>query len=113
METAKLITSDTGQVLVLPAEFQFDGTEVYIKRVGHAIVLFDKDHPWRSQKQCHRISIWASGCVIRTGRGLTILISIYTFLLQMAHVYTNLCQPHPQLVSLFSHNLAQHRPRQV
>lgn len=48
METAKLLTDENGQVVVLPAAFQFNGTEVYIKKVGNAIVLLNKDNPWQT-----------------------------------------------------------------
>jgi len=48
MEIAKLLTNEDGQIVVLPAAFHFNGTEVYIKKVGNAIVLLDKDNPWQS-----------------------------------------------------------------
>ncbi len=34
METAKLLTNEDGQIVVLPAAFHLNGTEVYIKKVG-------------------------------------------------------------------------------
>jgi antitoxin VapB len=48
METAKLLTNEQGQVVVLPAEFHLEGSEVYIKKVGHAIVLLNTENPWQS-----------------------------------------------------------------
>ncbi|MEL6401985.1 MAG: AbrB/MazE/SpoVT family DNA-binding domain-containing protein [Cyanobacteria bacterium J06626_4] len=48
METAKLLTNEDGQIVVLPAAFHLNGTEVYIKKVGNAIVLLNKDNPWQS-----------------------------------------------------------------
>jgi antitoxin VapB len=48
METAKLLTNEQGQVVVLPAEFHLEGSEVYIKKVGNAIVLLNKENPWQS-----------------------------------------------------------------
>lgn len=48
MEIAKLLTNEDGQIVVLPAAFHLDGTEVYIKKVGNAIVLLNKDNPWQS-----------------------------------------------------------------
>ena len=48
METAKLLTDENGQIVVLPAAFHLNGTEVYIKRVGNAIVLLNKDNPWQT-----------------------------------------------------------------
>mgnify|MGYP000249802086 CR=1 FL=1 len=48
METAKLLTDENEQVVVLPAAFQFNGTEAYIKKVGNAIILLNKDDPWQA-----------------------------------------------------------------
>lgn len=48
MNTAKLSTDGTHQVVILPKEFQITGTEVYIKKIGNAIVLISKDNPWQS-----------------------------------------------------------------
>jgi antitoxin VapB len=48
MNTAKLTTDGTNQVVILPEDFQLSGTEVYIKKVGNAIILFSKDNPWQS-----------------------------------------------------------------
>ncbi|MBD2426106.1 type II toxin-antitoxin system VapB family antitoxin [Phormidium sp. FACHB-1136] len=47
METTPLLTNDNGQVVVLPAAFHLNGTEVYIKKVGNAIVLLSTDQPWQ------------------------------------------------------------------
>ncbi|MCM2408153.1 antitoxin [Anabaena sp. PCC 7938] len=33
---------------MLPEGFQLTGTEVYIKKIGNAIVLIAKDNPWQS-----------------------------------------------------------------
>jgi antitoxin VapB len=48
MNTAKISTDGTHQIVILPEDFQMAGTEVYIKKVGNAIVLIAKDHPWQS-----------------------------------------------------------------
>lgn len=48
MNTAKLTTDGTYQIVILPEDFQLTGTEVYIKKIGHAIVLIAKDNPWES-----------------------------------------------------------------
>jgi antitoxin VapB len=48
MNTAKLSTDGTHQVVILPEEFQLTGNEVYIKKIGNAIVLIAKDNPWQS-----------------------------------------------------------------
>lgn len=38
METAKLFTNGRSQAVRLPKEFRFEGDEVFIKRVGDAVV---------------------------------------------------------------------------
>jgi antitoxin VapB len=48
MNTAKITTDGTNQVVILPEDFQLTGTEVYIKKIGNAIVLIAKDNPWQS-----------------------------------------------------------------
>ncbi|MBW4689814.1 MAG: AbrB/MazE/SpoVT family DNA-binding domain-containing protein [Komarekiella atlantica HA4396-MV6] len=48
MNTAKLSTDGTHQVVILPEDFKLTGTEVYIKKIGNAIVLIAKDNPWQS-----------------------------------------------------------------
>ncbi|MBX9257705.1 AbrB/MazE/SpoVT family DNA-binding domain-containing protein [Desmonostoc muscorum CCALA 125] len=48
MNTAKLTTDGTHQIVILPEDFQLTGTEVYIKKIGNAIVLIAKDNPWES-----------------------------------------------------------------
>ena len=39
MNTAKLSTDGTHQVVILPEDFQLTGIEVYIKQIGNAIVI--------------------------------------------------------------------------
>ncbi len=36
------------QAVILPKEFQFQGSEVYIKKIGSVIVLISKDNPWQA-----------------------------------------------------------------
>jgi antitoxin VapB len=48
MNTAKLSTDGTHQVVILPEDFKLTGTEVYIKKIGNAIILIAKDNPWQS-----------------------------------------------------------------
>jgi antitoxin VapB len=48
MNTAKISTDGTHQIVILPEDFHMVGTEVYIKKVGNAIVLIAKDNPWQS-----------------------------------------------------------------
>lgn len=48
MNIAQISTDGTHQIVILPEDFKMAGTEVYIKKVGNAIVLIDKDNPWQS-----------------------------------------------------------------
>ncbi len=48
MNTAKISTDGTHQIVILPEDFHITGTEVYIKKLGNTIVLIDKDNPWQS-----------------------------------------------------------------
>jgi antitoxin VapB len=48
MNTAKLFTSGNSQAVRLPKEYRFEGTEVFIKRVGNAIILLPYHEPWQS-----------------------------------------------------------------
>jgi antitoxin VapB len=48
MKTAKLFQNGQSQAVQLPKAFQLPGTEVYIKKVGNAIVLIPMDHPWET-----------------------------------------------------------------
>jgi antitoxin VapB len=48
MKTAKIATDGINQIVILPEDFQLTGTEVYIKKIGTAIVLIAKDNPWES-----------------------------------------------------------------
>ena len=46
MHTAKLFMNGGSQAVRLPKECRFEGTEVYVKRVGSAVILYPKDDPW-------------------------------------------------------------------
>ncbi|MBN3960223.1 AbrB/MazE/SpoVT family DNA-binding domain-containing protein [Nostoc sp. NMS8] len=48
MNTAKIATDGTHQMVILPEDFQLTGTEVYIKKISNVIVLIAKDNPWES-----------------------------------------------------------------
>lgn len=47
MKTAKLFSNGRSQAVRLPKEFRFEGDEVYIKRVGNAVVLLPHQDSWR------------------------------------------------------------------
>lgn len=46
MKTAKLFKNGDSQAVRLPKEFRFDGSEVFIKRVGSAVVLLPRARSW-------------------------------------------------------------------
>ena len=46
MKTAKLFKNGDSQAVRLPKEFRFAGDEVFIRRVGSAIVLLPKAKSW-------------------------------------------------------------------
>jgi antitoxin VapB len=48
MKTAKLFKNGESQAVRLPKEFRFPGNEVFIKRVGSAVVLLPKARSWES-----------------------------------------------------------------
>ena len=48
MNTAKLLMNGDNQTVVLPKEFQFQGNEVYIKKIGNTVVLISKENPWQT-----------------------------------------------------------------
>ncbi len=51
MERAKLFQSGRSQAVRLPKEFRFSGSEVYVKRVGNAVVLLPIEGAWDSLAQ--------------------------------------------------------------
>lgn len=46
MHTAKLFINGRSQAVRLPKEFRFEGDEVFIKRIGQAVVLLPRDRGW-------------------------------------------------------------------
>ena len=48
MDTAKIFQNGRSQAVRLPKEFRFEGTEVFIKRVGNAVVLLPHEHSWET-----------------------------------------------------------------
>jgi antitoxin VapB len=48
MNTAKLFMNGRSQAVRLPKEFRFDGDEVFIKKVGDAVVLLPYHTPWQT-----------------------------------------------------------------
>jgi len=48
MRTAKLFKNGRSQAVRLPKEFRFDGTQVFIKRVGNMVVLIPEQGSWQT-----------------------------------------------------------------
>jgi antitoxin VapB len=48
MQTARLFVNGRSQAVRLPKEYQFDGENVYIQKVGDAVILFPKDKEWET-----------------------------------------------------------------
>lgn len=46
MKTAKLFKNGESQAVRLPREFRFNGDEVFIKRIGSAVILLPKAKSW-------------------------------------------------------------------
>jgi antitoxin VapB len=46
VKTAKLFKNGESQAVRLPREFRFDGDEVFIKRIGSAVILLPKAKSW-------------------------------------------------------------------
>ena len=48
METAKLFRNGRSQAVRIPQEFRFEGTEVFIKKIGNAILLIPYRESWQT-----------------------------------------------------------------
>jgi antitoxin VapB len=48
VDTAKLFMSGRSQAVRLPKEYRFDGEEVFVKKVGEAVVLLPREDSWRT-----------------------------------------------------------------
>ena len=46
MKAAKLFMNGQSQAVRLPKEFRFEGREVFVQRVGEAVVLLPKTEAW-------------------------------------------------------------------
>lgn len=46
METAKIFENGRSQAVRLPKEFRFVGDEVFVQKLGHAVMLYPKDTAW-------------------------------------------------------------------
>jgi antitoxin VapB len=48
MQTARLFINGRSQAVRLPKEYQFKGEDVYIQKVGDAVILFPVDKEWET-----------------------------------------------------------------
>jgi len=48
VETAKLFRNGQSQAVRIPKEFRFEGTEVFIKKIGNAILLVPYRESWQT-----------------------------------------------------------------
>ncbi|MDR0641445.1 MAG: antitoxin [Treponema sp.] len=48
MQTARLFINGRSQAVRLPKECQFKGDDVYIQKVGDAVILFPADRQWET-----------------------------------------------------------------
>jgi antitoxin VapB len=48
METAKIFMNGRSQAIRLPKEYRFEGSEVYIKKVGEMVILLPHHAPWET-----------------------------------------------------------------
>ncbi|MCL2600323.1 MAG: antitoxin [Treponema sp.] len=46
MQTARLFENGRSQAVRLPKECRFDGDNVYIRKIGDAVILFPADKKW-------------------------------------------------------------------
>jgi antitoxin VapB len=48
MQTARLFINGRSQAVRVPKEFQFKGDDVYIQKIGDAVMLFPVDKQWKT-----------------------------------------------------------------
>lgn len=48
METAKIFENGRSQAVRLPKQYRFTGEEVFVQRVGRAVVLLPKEAAWQT-----------------------------------------------------------------
>jgi antitoxin VapB len=51
MLTTKVFKSGNSQAIRIPKEYQIDGEELYINKIGNTIVIFPKNDPWELFKK--------------------------------------------------------------
>jgi antitoxin VapB len=48
MQTARLFINGRSQAVRLPKEYRFKGDDVYIQKIGDAVILFPVDKEWET-----------------------------------------------------------------
>ena len=48
MDTAKLFENGNSQAVRLPKDYRFEGSKVYIHKLGNAVVLIPEQESWQS-----------------------------------------------------------------
>jgi len=48
MQTAKLFQNGRSQAVRLPKEYNFEGTDVLIQKIGDSVILFPKNRVWET-----------------------------------------------------------------
>ena len=51
MLTTKVFKSGNSQAIRIPKEYQIDADELFINKIGNAIVIFPKNDPWKTFKE--------------------------------------------------------------
>ncbi len=51
VKMAKVFKNGASQAVRLPKEFRFDESEVCVKRIGSALLLYPKKHAWRLMEE--------------------------------------------------------------
>jgi antitoxin VapB len=51
VDTAKLFQNGQSQAVRLPKQYRFQGEQVYVKRVGNAVVLLPYEAPWQTLEE--------------------------------------------------------------
>jgi len=46
MKMAKLFVNGRSQAVRLPKEYQFEGSEVFVQKVGNAVILVPREKAW-------------------------------------------------------------------
>jgi antitoxin VapB len=48
MDVAKIFQNGQSQAIRLPKAYRFDGSQVFVKRIGNAVVLIPEQHSWQT-----------------------------------------------------------------